>query len=90
MCCFLTVLEGLLGEVMRTCLVSVEDTEEAEDTTALSSSSSLLEDSPEKLIKNVLNILCDFTVKVRCKIAKQSLSLTKAFFVLSFLYFFFA
>jgi hypothetical protein len=39
MCCFLTVLEGRLGEVMRTCLVSVEDTEEAEDTTALSSSS---------------------------------------------------
>jgi hypothetical protein len=48
MCCFLTVLEGRLGEVMRTCLVSVEDTEEAEDTTALSSSSSLLEDSPAK------------------------------------------
>jgi hypothetical protein len=44
-CSFLTVLEGRLGEVMRTCLVSVEDTEEAEDTTALSSSS-LLEDSP--------------------------------------------
>jgi hypothetical protein len=40
------VLEGRLGEVMRTCLVSVEDTEEAEDTTALSSSSSLLEESP--------------------------------------------
>ncbi len=40
MCCFLTVLVvGRLGEVMRTCLVSVEDTEEAEDTTALSSSS---------------------------------------------------
>jgi hypothetical protein len=43
---FLTVLEGRLGEVMRTCLVSVEDTDEAEDTTALSSTSSLLEDSP--------------------------------------------
>jgi hypothetical protein len=46
MCCFLTVLVvGRLGEVMRTCLVSMEDTEEAEDTTARSSSS-LLEDSP--------------------------------------------
>ena len=30
-------MAGRLGEVMRTCLVSVEDTEDAEDTTAISS-----------------------------------------------------
>ena len=36
----LTVLLGLLGEVMRTCLVSVEDTEDTDEITAVSPSSS--------------------------------------------------